>query len=268
MKIPKIEYDVYYKENENHLVELNLNYCKDFRSNLLIPVEINENLDILNSSGGYYNDICYTTKSDSGSDIILKDRKNDFIYHNKTVCQEDCIFTDYNKDTKKAICSCKIKEPSLSSANMNIDINKIMKSFIDIKNIANIALLKCYKKLFSLKDIIKNIGFLMIIPIIIFNFLCIIIFYCKQYKKLKKKIKKIIISREALYSSKKNVMILNINNNMNNLNFSRNKNNKEELEQKSEIYKKKNNQLNLKNKNVQYKKNYISLAKFELKLLN
>ena len=196
MKIPKIEYDVYYKENENHLVELNLNYCKDFRTNLLIPVEINENLDILNSSGGYYNDICYTTKSNSGTDIILKDRKNEFIYNNKTVCQEDCIFIDYYKETKKVKCSCEIKEPSFSSSKMNIDINKLMNNFIDIKNIANIGLLKCYKKLFSFKDIIKNIGFLMIIPIIIFHFICIIIFYCKQFKKLKKKIKNIFIFKD------------------------------------------------------------------------
>ena len=272
MKIPKIEYNVYYKENKN-LIELNLNYCKDCRTNLLIPIEINENLDILNSSGGYYNDICYTTKSDSGSDIILKDRKNYFIYNNKTVCQEDCIFTDYNKDTKKAICSCKIKEPSLSSANMNIDINKIMKSFIDIKNIANIALLKCYKKLFSLEDIIKNIGFLMIIPIIIFHLICIIIFYCKLFKKLKKKIKKIISSKKHIlslekkeyskheknlsnFSNKKEhnylkttnknennsaVMILkeHINNTKNN-EININKNNKREFKSKSEKYPKNN----------------------------
>ena len=114
MKIPKIEYDVYYKENETNLVKLNLNHCKDCRTNLLIPVEIDESLDILNSSSGYYNDICYTTKSDSGTDITIKDRKDNFILKNKSVCQDDCIFTDYDKSTKKAKCSCKVKEPSSS----------------------------------------------------------------------------------------------------------------------------------------------------------
>ena len=196
LKIPKIEYDVYYKENETYLVKLNLNHCKDCRTNILIPIEINESLDILNSSSGYYNDICYTAKSDSGADIIIKDRKDNFILNNKAVCQEDCIFTYYDKRAKKVKCSCKVKEPSPSSANMNIDINKIMKNFIDIKNIANIGLLICYKKLLSLKDIIKNIGFIMIILIVIFHLICIIIFYCKDSKKLKKKIKNIIFSKE------------------------------------------------------------------------
>ena len=35
MKIPKIEYEVYYKANETNLVKLNLNYCKNCRANLL-----------------------------------------------------------------------------------------------------------------------------------------------------------------------------------------------------------------------------------------
>ena len=46
---------------------------------LLIPIEIKENLDILNSSSGYYNDIYYQTTSDSGTDISLNDRKNEYI---------------------------------------------------------------------------------------------------------------------------------------------------------------------------------------------
>ena len=153
-----------------------------------MPIEINENLDIYNSSSRYYNDICYTTKSDSGTDITLKDRQNDFILKNKTVCQDDCIFADYDKNTKKVKCSCKIKEPSTSTADMNIDTKKLLKNFIDIKNIANIDILVCYKRLLSLQGIIKNIGFLIIISIIIFHFICIILFYCNQLKELKKKL--------------------------------------------------------------------------------
>ena len=187
MKIPKIEYEVYYKANETNLVKLNLNYCKNCRANLLIPIEINENLDIYNSSSRYYNDICYTTKSDSGTDITLKDRQNDFILKNKTVCQDDCIFADYDKNTKKVKCSCKIKEPSTSTADMNIDTKKLLKNFMDIKNIANIGILVCYKKLLSLQGIIKNIGCLIVISNIILHFIFIILFYYNQFKNLKTK---------------------------------------------------------------------------------
>ena len=203
MKIPKIEYDVYYKENELNLVKLNLNYCKNCRTNLLIPIEINENLDILNSSSGYYNDLCYTTKSDSGTDITLTDRRNDFIAKNKTVCQEDCIFADYDKNIKKVKCSCKVKEPPTSTAYMNIDTNKLLKNFIDIKNIANIGILVCYKRLLSFKGIIKNIGCLIVISIIIFHFISMIIFYYNQFNELKKKIIYIIFSKYVWSSFEK-----------------------------------------------------------------
>ena len=51
-----------------------------------MPYELNGNVDELNSGSGYYNDICYTTTSEDGTDISLKDRKKDFIDKNKTVC--------------------------------------------------------------------------------------------------------------------------------------------------------------------------------------
>ena len=153
----------------------------------------------MNSSGRYYNDICYTAKSDSGADIILKDRKNNFISKNMAVCQDDCIFTEYDKNTKKVKCSCKIKEPSSSTADMNINIDKLLKNFIDIQNIANIGLLVCYKKLLSLKHAIKNIGFLILIPIVILHFICIILFYCKQLKRIKKIIIDIIFAKNVLF---------------------------------------------------------------------
>ena len=92
MMIPKIEYDVYYKLNGTKLIKLNLSYCSNVKIDISIPVKINEkDIDKYNSSSGYYNDICYVATSDSGTDIILKDRKNEFIDNNKTLCQEYCL---------------------------------------------------------------------------------------------------------------------------------------------------------------------------------
>ena len=58
MKIPKVEYDVYRKINGSILQKLNLSICQDTKISLSVPVILTENLDILNSSSGYYNDIC------------------------------------------------------------------------------------------------------------------------------------------------------------------------------------------------------------------
>ena len=40
-------------------MKLNLSICENSKLSILVPVEINEDLDILNGTSGYYNDICY-----------------------------------------------------------------------------------------------------------------------------------------------------------------------------------------------------------------
>ena len=114
MKIPKIEYSVYCKLSGEKLIKLNLTVCEKSKISLSLPVILSENIDKLNTSSGYYNDICYSSTSNSGTDISLKDRKKEFVEGNKTVCQEDCNFSNYNYDTWKANCSCQVKEASNS----------------------------------------------------------------------------------------------------------------------------------------------------------
>ena len=126
MKIPKVEYDVYSKLNGSSLVKLNLSYCSNSKVDISVPIEITESIDKLNSSSAYYNDICYTTTSDRGTDIILKDRKIEFVEGNKTVCQDNCIFADYDNKIQKAKCSCDVVESSSSFANININKTKLI----------------------------------------------------------------------------------------------------------------------------------------------
>ena len=194
MKIPKIEYDVYSKLNSTNLIKLNLSFCQNSKINLFVPVILTESIDKFNSSSKYYTDICYTSTSDNGTDIILKDRKNEFIEGNKTVCQEECDFSGYDYNTKKVRCSCNAKQSSSSFEFMNINKTKLLNNFIDIKNIANINILKCYNILFSKEGINNNIGSFIIIPIIIFHFICIILFNEKILGVIKNKIKNIIFA--------------------------------------------------------------------------
>ena len=169
---------------------------------LSVPVEIEDNLDKLNSASGYYNDICYTTTSANGTDISLKDRKNEFIENNKTICQDNCILEDYDYNTKKVKCSCDIKQSPSSFADMNINKSKLYQSFVDIKNIANINILHCFKLLFTKKSIIKNIASYFMIIILLIHIIFIIIFYIKQFNSLKKKIQQIFIAIKNIKSQK------------------------------------------------------------------
>ena len=231
MKIPKIEYDIYCKFSGSYLRKLNLSVCENTKIDLFIPVEISENVDKLNSSSDYYNDICYTATSDTGTDISLKDRKKEFIEGNKTVCQDDCDFSLYDNQTKKAKCSCKVQETSLSIANINIDREKLYKNFVDFKNIANFNLLVCYNNLFTNQSILKNVGSYIIILIALLNIITFFIFHISQFKIIKKKINILInelsdfnfVKFEKKGKIKKIKKKENINEINNNKNNSRNK---------------------------------------------
>ena len=110
IKIPKIEYEIYYPfYNNNTLIKLDLNLCKNTKIEISIPVTINDILDKYNPKSGYYNDICYKTKSESGTDISLKDRRNEFVDNNMTLCEENCDLINYNYTNEKVKCSCDIK---------------------------------------------------------------------------------------------------------------------------------------------------------------
>ena len=187
MRIPKIEYDVYAKLDGEKLTKLSLNSCENNKISLSIPVNNIDNIDKLNVKSGYYNDFCYTATSDRGTDITLRDRKNE--YPSKTVCQDDCVFIDYNYTTKKAKCSCEAKESKTSFADMKINKKKLLDNFKNIKNIVNFNILKCYKVLFSKKGISKNVGFFILIAIITFHSIALFVFYLKEFDLLIYKIK-------------------------------------------------------------------------------
>ena len=78
MKIPKVEYDIYNRLSGLNLEKLNKSICENSKISLYISIVTNGNPDKLDSNSGYYNDICYTSTSENGTDISLKDRKNEY----------------------------------------------------------------------------------------------------------------------------------------------------------------------------------------------
>ena len=96
MKIPKIEFDIYYHISGDYLEKLNLSICENSKIYIYTSIIITDNIDIYNPESGYYKDICYPAETESGTDISLNDRKNEFIDGNKTLCQEDYDFEGYD----------------------------------------------------------------------------------------------------------------------------------------------------------------------------
>ena len=96
MKIPKVEYEIYYPLYSIDLIRLNLSSCKGTKIDISIPVKINDSLEKYNSSSDYYNNICSKTTSKIGTDITLKDRRKEFIEQNMTLCDANCKLSEYD----------------------------------------------------------------------------------------------------------------------------------------------------------------------------
>ena len=195
MKIPKVEYEVYYPlHNCNNLEKLDLALCKGTKIEISTPVKINDSLDKYNLSSNYYNDICSKTTSESGTDISLNDRRNEFINNNMTLCEENCSLIEYNYTKEKAKCSCDIKISVPLDFDIKFKKSDFFKSFVDVKNIFNIGILKCYKTVLKIKSLKKNYGSFIIASIILLYFITLIIFIAKSFDKLKKEINKILFA--------------------------------------------------------------------------
>ena len=67
---PKMEYEVYDMKNKS---KLNLDLCKNTKIELLLPCIIDENNEFkYNIKSDYYNDICYSYKTENGTDNIVR----------------------------------------------------------------------------------------------------------------------------------------------------------------------------------------------------
>ena len=137
------------------------------------------------------------------------------------ICQEDCEFSAYNSQIKKAKCECLAKESNSSFADMIINKAKLFDNLKDIRNLMNLNILICYKKLLlSFSSIRNNVGCLIIICIISLHIIGIFIFYFSQLKKIKKMIKRITIERKnnniiKMVNKKINISIKNKRNSKN-----------------------------------------------------
>ena len=211
--MPIIEYEIYHPYT---LEKLELDVCNEEKIQISVPVTINEE-DILkhDPNSDYYNDKCYPSTSDDGADIILSDRKNEFINNNLTLCENNCEFSGYNNETKQAICECEIKNEINLSSDLEIDKDKLLSYFSDIKSLINIDVMKCYKLLFTKEGIIKNIGSYILLFTIFVFFASSIIFMLKGFNYFNTQIKNIMRLKEYHINKNKTKNNKNVKNSLN-----------------------------------------------------
>ena len=222
--VPIVEYEVYESKKNK---ALNLSYCKDVNIDIEIPVLLNENILIkYDASSQYYKDSCYTYTTDKGTDIILKDRKEEFINNKLFVCEENCLFQGYDSSSKKALCECETKTNFSLISEINDIKNKLMDSFIEFKK-TNIF--KCVDLFFSKEGLRDNKGSYILLGIMGLNFILIIVMFKGGKELIQKQINKILkVNYETINDIENNCYNNNeqsFNNNNNNGNNCSNSNN-------------------------------------------
>ena len=274
MKIPKVEYELFYSlYNNSELIKLNLTKCKNKSIDIIIPIDINydKNINKFNKNSKYYNDVCSLADPESKTDITLLDRQKEFIDKNMTLCEENCYLVGYNYQSKKVKCSCTIKLNLSIIDNIKFDKNIFWNVFNNINiNLVNnfyIKTMKCFKTIIKSNLVRKNIGFYIQIFILLLFIVTLPLFIYKFYGSFIDKISNIIEPKINLKESKNlsnikpdfgfgnQIKHKNVNQNYNISNKKENK-----IEQKyrnKKIINKKNNSKHKMKKNNNNVKSYI-----------
>ena len=145
-----------------------------------------QNIDVFDSSGAFYTDLCFEFDSPSGRDITLEDRLKEF-YPNVSLCDEGCTSKGVNLTTMKAICSCDFKDISSVGGGSGV-----LNEYLEILSSSNYKVMKCMKYMF--KHFGRSVGgFLMLFSLILVGFMALI-FYYKDIEIIRKYIEKKTIS--------------------------------------------------------------------------
>ena len=179
---PKIQYELYHPDTRELL---NLTYCENLKLDIEYEIEIDESeLYIYDPTSDYYNDICNTTTSESGTDITLKDRKEEYLNKNLSICDKNCKFVGYNSETKQVKCECdiltEIRKNIGELKKMNLDV-----IFSGLQNSLNFKIMECYKLFFSEIGFGRNLGSYIMLCIILLFIGCIIYFFLKDLDNIK-----------------------------------------------------------------------------------
>ena len=165
--IPLIGYEVYHPLNKS---KLDLSYCNNTVS-LNIPVTIDENkIYKYNPNDDYYKDECSSYTSDNGTDILLYDRKKVYSENNLSLCESNCYYQGYDKNSKQSICDCKIKNNIEYISDISNNPNVLSQAFnVSENDLGYTNIFACTKNVFTVNGILKNMSsYILIISLLFF----------------------------------------------------------------------------------------------------
>ncbi len=192
-----------YSIEKSLLEELSTNSKVDFKD---LEEMANQDINIIDLSDPFYNDICFHYKSKFDKDIPLKDRALIY-YPNISLCEEGCELEAVFLQNWTTKCNCFFGE-NKGGIKDNAFYQSQFGEFEELISLANINVMKCYKDIFKMNFFKKSYGNFIILTIIVVEIICSVIYFIKSFFYIKKYI--FIITKKFLKHLKKENGSLNI----------------------------------------------------------
>ena len=152
----------------------------------LIKFFADQGINVFNVSDKFYVDICFRYKSPNKKDIPLNYRLKLF-FPNISLCDDGCISKGVDLKTMESICHCPFTEFSknilVSNTLKYVGILGDVFSFIEE---SSFGVLFCYKNIFIYEYFKKCIGGFIIMVIIIFQTICVLVYFFRNKFEVKK----------------------------------------------------------------------------------
>ena len=211
--------------NENPIIfehEINIDYLRYF-NNKEKKIDINQilygrkfKIDLFNLYSDFFMDICYKFTSETGTDVTLESRVEDY-YQNITFCDEHenshYISFNYSKEKNSLIYRCAIgffKNEFEKSSYLD-KVDNIIKALVSV---SNIKVITCYKKILNVGNILGSYGGIIYILVFIIQIIFFTTFLFIKIKSFKKNVNRPnppIKVRKASVAVKVNNFQLNLN---------------------------------------------------------
>ena len=138
--------------------------------------------NIFDLNNSFYHDIC-SVFTYNNSDISLSERKNLLDLSDENLCINNCNHSNFDINTLKTICLCKIgnnnsnliKDEIYTNNSENMNLFTTITKNIDFSKASNIKVIKCILVIFNKKLFIENYGFYIMLFMNIINIIILIL---------------------------------------------------------------------------------------------
>ena len=123
-----------------------------------------------------------------------------------SLCENNCSYIGYNKETKKASCKCDIKSTELKLSQIFDEENILSNNFtFDEYSKSNLITMKCASTLFSKNGLLTNIANYIFIFFTIIFIILFILYFKVGIHFIEKDIEKILSDKKILKKSLLNI---------------------------------------------------------------